>query len=129
MWFSIILVQKLKTLYLWNNPSYRICSYIVGKHSPSSKRWLIIGMDISVLNREISMLNSNKVTEKSESFVGGPQISIFKDWLILYIRVMKMSNLVKFHQNICIFEDYTAIYFFVCFIRIWLEIRIFSPIR
>ena len=129
MWFSIFLGQNLKTLYLWNNASYRIRSFIVRKHLPSSKRWLIIRMDISAPDREISELNSNKIPEKSEFFVGGPKISIFENWLIFYIRIMKMSNLVKFHQNICIFEDFTAIYIFCVFIRIWPEIIIFSLTR
>ena len=120
MWFSIFLGQKLKPLYLWNNLSHRICLYIVGKHLPSSKRWLINEMDVSVPDREISVLNIDKIPEKSgksEFFVGGPKISIFENWLIFYIRIKKMSNLVKFHQNICIFEDFTAIYFLCVFYK------------
>ena len=125
MWFSIFLGQNLKTLYLWNNASYRIRSFIVRKHLPSSKRWLIIRMDISAPDREISELNSNKIPEKSEFFVGGPKISISKNWSIFHIWFIKMSNLIKFYQNIGIFVDFTAIYFFYVFIRIWAEITIF----
>ena len=36
------------------------------KNLPSSKRWLIIGMDISVPDRETFVLNNNKIPEKSE---------------------------------------------------------------
>ena len=88
MWFSIFLGQKLKTSYFWKDASYRNCSYSVGKHLPSSKRWLIIRMDILVSDREISVLNSNKISEKtkkSEFFVGGPKISIFKNRPIFHI--------------------------------------------
>ena len=77
-------------------------------------------MDVSVPDREISVLNIDKIPEKSgksEFFVGGPKISIFENWLIFYIRIKKMSNLVKFHQNICIFEDFTAIYFLCVFYK------------
>ena len=77
MQFSMYIGQKLKMLYLWNIWSYKTRSYIVGKHLTSSKRWFIIGMDISVPNREISVLNSTKIPEKSEKsefFVGGPKI-------------------------------------------------------
>ena len=132
MQFSMYIGQKLKMLYLWNIWSYKTRSYIVGKHLTSSKRWFIIGMDISVPNREISVLNSTKIPEKSEKsefFVGGPKISSFENWLVFYIKVIKMSNLVKFHQHKCIFEDFTAIYFFCAFMRIWPESRFFSPIR
>ena len=110
------------------NFSNGICLSIVGKHLPSSKRWFIIWMDLSVPDREISVLNSTKIPEKSEKsefFVGGPKISIFENCLVFYINVMKMSNLIKFHQNICISEDFKAIYFFWIFIRIWPKIRIF----
>ena len=72
-------------------------------------------MDVSVSDREISVLNIDKIPEKSgksEFFVGGPKISIFENWLIFYIRVIKMGNLVKCDQNICILEDIIAIYFF-----------------
>ena len=119
MQFSMYIGQKLKMLYLWNIWSYKTLSYIVVKHLTSPKRWFIIGMDISVPDREISVLNSTKIPEKSEKsefFVGGPKISIFENWLIFYIMIIKMSNLVKFHQNICIFDDFTAIYFFMCFL-------------
>ena len=78
----IFLGQKIKPLYFWNNLSHRICLYIVGKHLPSSKRWLIIGMHISAPDREISVLNIDKIPEKSEKsefFVGGPKISIFEN--------------------------------------------------
>ena len=81
MWFSIFLGQKLKPLYLWNNLSHIICSYIVGKHLPSSKRWFIIGMDISSLGWEISVLNSTKIPEKSEKsefFVGVQNFQFLK---------------------------------------------------
>ena len=73
-------------------------------------------MAISVPDQEISVLSINKIPEKSgksEFYVGGPKNSIFKGWSIFYIRFVKRSNLVKFHHNICIFEDFTAIYFFV----------------
>ena len=46
-------------------------------------------------------------------------VSIFEKCLILNIKVMEMRNLVRFHQNICIFEDFTAIYFFCVLLRIW----------
>ena len=118
MLFFRYLGEKSKTLYPWKNASYRICSYIVGKHLPISKRWLIIGMDISVPDREISVLNSKKISKKSEKskfFVGVPKISIFENWLSFHIRIIKMSNLVIFHQHICFFKDFTVIYFFVCF--------------
>ena len=90
---------KLKTISLrqWK---LQICSYIVGKYLPSSKWWLIIGMDIPVYDQEISLLISTKIPEKSEKsefFVGGPKISIFEDWLVFYIKVLKMSDLVKFY--------------------------------
>ena len=55
-------------------------------------------MDISVPDQEISVLNMNKITEKSEKsefFVGGPQILIFENCLISYTRVIKMTNFVK----------------------------------
>ena len=61
------------------------------------------------------MLNSNKITEKLEKNVilrGDQNISIFENWLISYIWFMKMSNLIKFNRNICILEDFAAIYFF-----------------
>ena len=45
-----------------------------------------------------------------------------------YRKLMKMSNLVKLYQNICIFEDYKGIYFFVI-ISIWPGIKFFSPIK
>ena len=66
IWFSIFVGQRLKTLYHWNNASYRICWYIVGNNLPSSKSRLIIWIDISVSNRVISVLNSKKIHEKSK---------------------------------------------------------------
>ena len=81
MWFSIFLGQKLKPLYLWNNLSHRICSYIVGKHLPSSKRWLINEMDVSVPDWEISVLNIDKIPEKSgklEFFLGIQKFQFLK---------------------------------------------------
>ena len=69
-------------------------------------------MDISVPDWEISGLNSTKIPEKSEKlefFVKGQKISIFENVLVFYINVMEMSNLIKFHQNICTVEDFTAI--------------------
>ena len=80
--YAIFLVYraKLKTGKIENSASFKICPYIVGKHLPSSKRWLIIGMDISVRDQEIPALNSTQIPEKSEKsgfFVGGPKILIF----------------------------------------------------
>ena len=66
MHFSMYLEQKLKTLYLHNSARNKICSYIVEKHLPSSKRGLISGKDISVPDREISVVNSTKSSEESE---------------------------------------------------------------
>ena len=54
-------------------------------------------MDISVPEREISVLDSTKVPEKSEFFVVGPKISILNKGLIFYIKIIGMSKLIKFH--------------------------------
>ena len=59
-------------------------------------------MDVSVSDREISALNSNKILEKSEKsefFVGGPKISILEKILIFYIKVMDMSTFIRFSSK------------------------------
>ena len=122
MQFSMYKGQKLKMLYLWNSWSYTICSYIVGKYLPSSKRWFIIEMDMSVPDREISVLNSAKIPEKSEKsqlFVGGLKMSTFKKWFI---------KIYAFYIYICIYARFFSHLPFCVLIRIWLEIRIFPPI-
>jgi len=88
MWLSISLGQKSKTLYLLNNLSYRICSYFVGKHLQRSKRWLIIGMDISVPDRKISMLNSNKIPKnwKNQNSLWGVQKFQFLEIDLFFIK-------------------------------------------
>ena len=114
--FSMYIGLKLKTLYLWNSAIYKICSYIVGKHLPSSKRWFIIGMDMSVPDREISVLNSTKIPEKSEKskfFVGGPKISIFENCLVFYMNVMEMSNFIKFIKMYAFLRILQPFIFFV----------------
>ena len=115
MWFSIFLGQKTKILYLWNYSRYRICSYVVQKHLPSFERWLMIGMDISVSDREISVLNSNKIPEKLEFLVRGPKMSVFENWLIFYVRVIKISNgkvSSKIYAFLRISKPFTFFYFY-----------------
>ena len=68
------------------------------------------------------MAETNK-QKKTRFFVENSKIWILK--ITSYKRSWKMGNFVKFHQNICIFQDFTAIYFFCVFVRIWPEIWIF----
>ena len=101
--------------------------HIIGKLTPSSKRWLIFEMDIAVPHWRNSDLSNTKIPQKSGKsgyLMGGPKILIFEKWLIHYKKVITMSKLVKFHQNICIFEDFTVIFVFVSFIGISPEIKI-----
>ena len=118
MQFSMYIGQKLKMLYLWNIWSYKTRSYVVGKHLTSSKRWFIIEMDISVPDREISVLNSTKIPEKSEKsefFEGGPKISSFENWLAFYIKVIKMSNVINFSSKEMHFWGFYSHLLFLCF--------------
>ena len=86
----------------------------------SSTRWFIFRMDILVSDWEILGLKSTKIPEKSEKlefFVGGSKnLNLWKMY-IFYIKIVKISNLVKFHQNICIFKDFKAISFLCVFYK------------
>ena len=55
--------------------------HIVGKYLQSFKRSLIIGMDISTPDWEISVLDNTKIpenSEKSEFFVGVQKFQVLK---------------------------------------------------
>ena len=44
---------------------------------PSYGMSVLRGFTLSIPDREISVLNSNEISEKSEFFMGGPKISVF----------------------------------------------------
>ena len=117
--------QKLKTLYLWNSATYKICSYIVGKHLPSSKRLFVIGMDMSVPDREITLLNSNKIPKNRKDLNSSCGVKIFQFLTYFVHKCHETEQFCKVSSKDMHFSGLYSHSRFCVFIGIWPEIRFF----